>query len=372
MKKRFLSIFALTCLTCMLTGCNDQEANSHESSSSTNNLQPKEILHVNEILLAVNETYNLFAMKNDQFSINDIILDEEENANPVCYAEPDTGKLYGLSIGEVTYRVKTKRYYQDIQIKVADDAYVNAHFVVDRGRLYDKSAIFFGDSITSTGTRPAYPADPDLNENYLGDWGYYCDLITQWANLKNSFNKACSGAIAGWNQQLASVSYPTYAVGFEQVRLADKEIKQCDYAFIFLGTNDFQYYTPIGTLNDFPTSVTAANTYLGALNYMYTTLIAYQSNIRIVAIEIAYSTWGQVDDFKKPANPTDYRTTRPEYTQELKKIVNKYGFISIPTWDLWDETNWQTYIPDGIHPGEIGHIRLARRILNEDIDDLEE
>lgn len=367
MNKKFLSILALTCLTCMISGCNDSN-----SKSSKEKLEQKEILHVSEILLAKNETYNLFAMRNDEFSIDDIILDEELNASEVCYADPLDGNLYGLKIGEATYRVKTAKYYQDIRVKVAEDDYVNSHFVVDRGRLYGKNAVFFGDSITSTGTRPAYPDNPSLNQNYLGDWGYYPDLITEWANLDYSVNKACSGAIVGWNDQIAGVAYPTYAVGCGQVDAVITEMVNFDYAFIFLGTNDFQYYTPVGTIDDMPTSVTEARTYLGGLNYMYSKILAAKPSIRIVAIGIAYSTWGQVDDFKKPANPTDYLTTRPEYTAQFKRIVDKYGFIMIPTWDLWNETNYQTYIPDGIHPGKIGHIRLARRILNEDIDNLED
>lgn len=352
MNKKLLGL--LTCAM-FLSGCNEDASGSSKSNKELGTAA--EIVNVTHIDLAVDELYSLFSMLKDDFK-NQIVTIDESN-NPYCYADPDIGILKGLKIGTTTIRVRSSDYYQDVEIKVSDDAYVNSHFVVDRGRLYQKKAIFFGDSITDNDVniRPQLPI-------YHTGFDYYPGKLRDEVPLADMHDYAISGATAAICPSIGTQINAAYQV---QKAINEGTLAEADYVFVMFGTNDFMRCVPFGSIDDEPTTIEATTTFYGAYNYFYKKILEINPKVRIVALEITFSTWGQDSAYiYSPAGT--YGTTRADYTGYVRNIVNKYGFISIPTWDLWDASNWSTYIPDGIHPANLGHIRLMHRILNEDLD----
>ncbi len=344
MKK--LSYALAACL--MLVGCN--------KSDDVDKRTEAEICHVEKIELAVNEVYNLFMMTNSAFA-NETLTISGHNKE-ILGVESDIGILCGLKIGETTIKVSSAKHYQNITISVKDDEYMNSHFTVDRGRLWNKVATFYGDSITDKQTRPG----GQYTDTYSGVT-YWAERIKDYAQMNTIHNFAKSGATAGWNKSFANqgLSY-NFEFAFNQVKNSATENQNADYAFVFIGTNDYMRSTPLGSMSDDPKTIEESETFNGALNYMYKTLLSYNPKIRIVALELAYATWGQDSSHY---GYEGYGTSRDAYTNVIKNVANHYGFITIPTQDLWNSSNWQTYIPDGIHPAAEGQEKIALRVLGE-------
>ncbi len=354
MNKKILGL--LTCCL-LLSGCKEDVGSNSSNSSNKDDANRREIVQVEHIDLAVNEIYYLFTMISAEFKNQIVTIDPSDN--PYCYADSDLGILKGLSIGSTTIRVRSNNFYQDVEINVANDAYVNSHFVVDRGRLYGKKAVFFGDSITDNNEN----IRPDLPIYHTG-FDYYPGKIRDEVHLTDMHDYAISGATAAICPSIGTKINSAYQV---QTAINEGTLAEADYVFIMFGTNDFMRCVPFGSIDDEPTTIEGTTTFYGAYNYFYKKVLEINPKVRIVALEITYSTWGQ-DSKYIYSDAGTYGTTRADYTGYVRNIVNKYGFISIPTWDLWNETNWQTYIPDGIHPANLGHTRLMHRILNEDLD----
>lgn len=332
--------------TCLFftTGCQDTPSSQLKEGS---------ICSLSKIEIAVDETYNVFMMLNDEFKDETLTL--ELSNQDIILMDADLGIIQGKKLGETTLTIKSSEYFQKIPISVLSDEYMNEHFVVDKGRLFQKTAVFYGDSITDShpSRRPGYEQYQNLS--------YYPEIIHQEAMLKDHFNLSYSGATAAYCPSIVNIGGPT-VLGFNQVKNSQEEAAKSDYAFILIGTNDFMRCVPLGTIEDDPQVFEDATTFTGSLNYMYKTLLSYNPKIRIVAILIPFATWGQDTN---AAYAPGYGTSRDEYNAKILEIVEKYHFISIPTMDLWDATNWQQYIYDGIHPIKLGHEALAKRILNE-------
>jgi len=329
-----------------LSGCGN-------NSTSTPNTKEKEIQLTNltKIELAVNESYNVFSMIKEEY--NEHVLSLEVSQKEIIAFDSDIGIIQGKQLGSTEITIHGNKCYQKLTVTVQSDEYMNAHFTLDRGRLFNKTATFYGDSITDQKNRPGY-------DIYHTGFGYYPSMLNEMAQMKQIYNLSQSGATAGTCTSIASID-PSYNFGFKQVQNSKKQNESADYAFIMFGTNDFMRCVPFGTLEDNHKTVEESTTFLGAYNYMYQTLLSYNPKIRIVAIEIPYSTWGQDAQYQVPG----CGSSREEYSAKIREIVQKFGFISIPTYDLWNSSNWETYIPDGIHPAEVGQRTLAQRILSE-------
>ncbi len=334
------TLFLATCLL-FTTGC--------QSSSNASSLKEQEICHLSKIEIAVQESYNVYSMLNEAY-LNEALTIEIANSD-IALLDQDLGIILGKTLGNTILTIKSSKFIQKIPVSVCQDDYMNEHFTIDKGRLFQKTAVFYGDSITDSdpSRRPGYEQYNNLK--------YYPEIIQEKAMLKQHFNLSYSGATAAY--------YPTivepHISAYNRVKNSQEEVAQSDYAFILIGTNDFMRCIPLGSIEEDPQTF-EESTFAGSLNYIYKTLLSYNPKIRIVAILIPFATWGQDTN---AAFTTGYGTTREEYNNKILEIVQKYHFISIPTMDLWDSSNWQSYIYDGIHPIQLGHETLAKRILSE-------
>ena len=341
--------FSLLTACFMLSGCNQS---SNKSPSNIEKLKEHELCDLQTLEVAVNEMYNVYMMLFEEFK--SVPLRIEVKDDQIISLDEDLGLVIGKQIGETKLTIKTPTYYQNISVFVKDELYMKKNLTLDKGRLFNKNAVFYGDSITDTSRRPGFT-------DYVGI-DYYPEIIAKDAQMKKTSNFAYSGATAAYCQSVLNDN-PNTILGVDQVIQSSEELVNADYAFILMGTNDFMRCVPLGSIDDHPTNPNDATTFMGAYNLMLETIIASNPNIRVIGILIPYATWPQDSGYEYASG---YGKTRDEYNSKINEvIINQFGFKTIQTMDLWNATNALQYIPDGIHPAKLGHETIAKRILNQ-------
>ena len=130
-----------------------------------------------------------------------------------------------------------------------------------------------------------------------------------------------------------------------------------DIVCVFGGTNDFGHGTaPIGTPAD-----RDPYTFYGALNNLYRTLIERYPNAFIFVMTPMHRAHEEEASFNTK-NP--YSLPLIEYVRIIREVAEKYG---LPVLDLFQMSGMypavqqvrEDYMPDGLHPNDRGHARLA-------------
>lgn len=130
-----------------------------------------------------------------------------------------------------------------------------------------------------------------------------------------------------------------------------------DIVVVFGGTNDFGHgNAPFGEFSD-----RTVNTYYGALHQLFTSLIEKYINSKIVVITPYHRC---TEDNPNPATGKKLR----DYVVALCRVAEYY---SLPVIDVYGSSGIQpnvpiikyTYMPDGLHPNDAGHKRLAEQIV---------
>lgn len=142
---------------------------------------------------------------------------------------------------------------------------------------------------------------------------------------------------------------------------ADEIEKDADIIVVFGGTNDFGHGdAPFGELSD-----TTDETFCGSLRVLYEKLINRCPAAQIVVLTPLHrlSENVTVNERGIPCKPLK------AYVDAIRTIAEYY---SLPVLDLWSVSGFQPhvdvirekYMPDGLHPSDLGHAILARKILN--------
>ena len=130
-----------------------------------------------------------------------------------------------------------------------------------------------------------------------------------------------------------------------------------DLVVVFGGTNDFGHGdAPIGTMND-----RTPDTFYGACHYLMSGLINKYPEAKIVFMTPLHR--------ESEDNLNVNGVNLEHYVNIIKKTASYY---SIPIIDLWSISGIQPrlpiikerYCPDGLHPNDKGHERLAEVIGN--------
>lgn len=133
--------------------------------------------------------------------------------------------------------------------------------------------------------------------------------------------------------------------------------KDADAVVVFGGTNDFGHGdAPIGTPSD-----RTPETFYGALHYLYTYLMTEFPSARIFVCTPLHRLTENTPDMKGKI--------LSDYADMIKEVARYY---SLPVIDLYDiygvqpsiDVQRETYMPDGLHPNDMGHILLCDRIAN--------
>lgn len=195
--------------------------------------------------------------------------------------------------------------------------------------------------------------------NFLGDsitWGYspadgsklanpYPTLVGKALGLSKVINIGISGSTVGdvgggANSPMCNRYTDTDATG--------------ELNFIFGGTNDWSKNVPLGTITD-----NTSATYYGALNILITGMLNRFPTQTIVLATPLHRSGDTV------ANASG--STLNDYRNASIAIGTKYGIAVL---DLYatsgfypdNTTNKNAVMPDGTHPNDVGHIKLANRV----------
>ena len=143
-------------------------------------------------------------------------------------------------------------------------------------------------------------------------------------------------------------------------RISDLD-PDADIVCVFGGTNDFGHGdAKIGTF-----AVHTPDTFCGALNTLYSELIAKFPQALIVILTPLHRIGENDNTGMAHGIPKGVRLE--DYVDLIKEAARYY---SLPVLDLYAASGMQpevpaireAYIPDGLHPNDAGHVRLAQLI----------
>lgn len=237
---------------------------------------------------------------------------------------------FGINFSKGNYITEQlEKNTSDISINKSEIEQLKNNGVITNSKLKGKKWCVVGDSITEANSTASIKYH-DIIKNNLG-----CTI----------YNHGKSGT--GY-----AVSY---AGGLAIVDRINQIPSDSDLITIFAGTNDWgRNLTTLGTFND-----TTKNTFYGALKITLETIINNFPTKRIGVIT--------------PIPRSNYRNTN-NANETLKQyrdaIIEVCEYYSIPCLDLYKESGFYptnstfktTYIPDGLHPNNLGHEILADKI----------
>lgn len=134
-----------------------------------------------------------------------------------------------------------------------------------------------------------------------------------------------------------------------------------DVIVVFGGTNDFGHGdAPVGAPSD-----RTVNTYYGACHCLCSRLIEKYPTAQIVIMTPLHRT-NELNPRGDGWKATDYAILST-YVDILKEVATDY---SLPVLDLWSVSGIQpcieahriAFMPDGLHPNDAGHRRIADRL----------
>lgn len=132
-----------------------------------------------------------------------------------------------------------------------------------------------------------------------------------------------------------------------------------DIVVVFGGTNDFGHGdAPVGCFED-----CTEYSFYGALHVLYRKLITKYPNATLVIMTPLHrlSENVSVNGIGLPVKPLSV------YVNAIKEVASYY---SLPVLDLWSVSGMQPsvkimqelYMPDGLHPNDLGAVRIAERL----------
>ena len=210
--------------------------------------------------------------------------------------------------------------------------------------LTNKTVLFLGDSITAGGA-------PSCPENVYWQVFGRCTGAHVWADgISGTRIATCRRPEEPGQQQLAR---------YFASRVPDMPAT-ADVVVVFGGTNDFGFSdAPLGRMSDREVS-----TFYGALHCLYRALLEKYPTAEIVVMTPTHRCEENVD-----SNALNVRsvTNLHGYVDAIREVAEYYG---LPLLNLFAMGGMQprvkiiqeTLMPDGLHPNDLGHARIASRL----------
>ena len=257
------------------------------------------------------------------------------------------GKNKGETMVKVIFSTDTELVYSTLKVIVKEVKSVQSDFKTSEGDLKNKTFTVLGDSISDINVT-AYPDNRPT---------FWCEMLRDRLNMK-LYDFAISGSCAGFLKQQSDAIGKDYANYIQGSNVVNKEevktaVSKSDYVFLYFGNNDVTYNTNIGDYNDInDDNYKDVESFKGAYTYIINKIKSYNPNVKIVCLSLSYSTWGIG------------KTTRSELADIVGDIASYNNVKYINIYHLWNESNYETYNPDGIHPQTSGYELIVDRILN--------
>lgn len=254
------------------------------------------------------------------------------------------GNIYSVSIFS---DVRTQSEIKQDMIMITSDTdnvlfskyFVASEIITAKGPLADKTAVFVGDGITA---------------------GINCQDAKYWEILKEGLELGETNAMGLENSCISGVANN----GVDSLISRIDSIPQADLITIFMGTNDYTYDTPLGSIND-----TTDTSFYGALNQIITTLQAKYPNAKIVFATPTHrygyginSATGEQFTLDTLPNGAGYSLV--DYVNAIKQACEKYSVACVDLYsdldmDVSDEDTRLYYMEDGLHLTSAGHRLVA-------------
>lgn len=208
--------------------------------------------------------------------------------------------------------------------------------------LRNKKIAFLGDSITE-GCGVSDPAN------------------LYWSILARHTGAECFGyGISGTRIAIQHIpsEYPRHDLYFAS--RIEEMIPDADVAVVFGGTNDFGHGdAPFGSFDD-----RTEETFCGAMHCLLQKLITRYPRAQIVVMTPLHRLG---EDKLYDDNGHRHIASLEEY---VDAIIDICGYYAVPVLDLYRVSGLQPevpvlqemYMPDGLHPNDAGHERIARKL----------
>lgn len=209
--------------------------------------------------------------------------------------------------------------------------------------LKGKTINFLGDSITEGVGISA----PDK---------HYFDILKKECDLAMVRNYGVSGTRIARQKNLTGDAWDN-----DFCKRALEMDNAADIVVVFGGTNDFGHGdAPLGKMSD-----RDVYTFYGALHTLITKLVEKYPEAEIVFMTPLHRC--NEDNHRGDGNKSFDAGTLYDYVKAMREVTEYY---SIPTLDLFSmsgiqpkiECNRLLYCPDGLHPNDAGHKRIANRL----------
>ena len=210
----------------------------------------------------------------------------------------------------------------------------------NESKWHGKDAVFIGDSIT-------YGVGTDK---------LYYEFIMEELKLNSAIGYGVSGSCVS--------SKSDYGVSNSPLVTRSDKAYNADLIVVFMGTNDYGHETPIGDINDKDDI-----SFYGALNKVVMGLVNNNPTSTIVFVTPLHRYGFGVskilnEDFTYDYLPNGVGHTLKDYKDAIMNVCERF---SIPVIDLYSNSGLNpcinsiknTYFPDGLHPNELGHKRIA-------------
>lgn len=359
-----------------------------------------------DIYFNAGETYNLAkqleyegkTLENVTLTITDVTKKVQEYVYD-CDA-------YSLKNGVITIKaVETTDYTTDtISVKEGEETSIlNLHVVnkekygyslmtVDVGRLYGKTVIFFGDSITDqdavwwkTNTwqkvnkEGEYYKENGRRITITGITKNYVNMLDEVCHFASYANPAIAGALCShYNAAYANkgISIPT------QISQNLDKIKKADYVFVMGGTNDsyeinkLNSVLRLGTIDDLAEEAAFSNavtnrplsTFYGFYNYILNTIEKTNPNAGLICLSNipCQSTYGYAGGISNGHNNEGIQGVNAAIKNSCEKYLACYVDIysAIPFSEKYQQYISTWFTNDQLHPNEVAYELITDKILS--------
>ena len=181
------------------------------------------------------------------------------------------------------------------------------------------------------------------------------DTYARETNFVNLIAKKTGAQCRNYGKGATSIVKLTWSERVDFNYRADFMERDADIVVIFGGTNDFGHCERIGTPQD-----RTIDTFYGAVYSLFYKVVEMFPNSAVVVMT-PFHRHGE-NLFRVPGAPLS------EYRRVLLEMAEEF---SLPVLDVWAESGIQPqleqhremYMPDGLHPNDRGHARLADMVV---------
>ncbi|MCM1191825.1 MAG: GDSL-type esterase/lipase family protein [Butyrivibrio sp.] len=216
--------------------------------------------------------------------------------------------------------------------------------------LSDTAIVFFGDSVTGNYTNGM--SIPGAVHGLTGATVYNCGYGGNSAAMREEYPIALAGIAAAFAEQDPSVlpeGTQVYAGFLEYAETPPETDKLC--FVINYGLNDYFCQLPITTED--PYDIFSFN---GAIRTAINCLKENYADARIFLCTPNYTSFVP-EEMQLPLE--EYINAVIALARELDvELIDNYGSLGI------DETNYELYLADTVHPNETGRFMMARKIIS--------